>query len=81
MRDKLRAIVEEYAGLPMNTGEISDDDDLFQAGMTSHASLSVMLAIEDNFGVEFPDEMLSRNVFASISSIAAGLETLGVPVA
>jgi acyl carrier protein len=81
MRDKLRAIVEEYAGLPMSTGEISDDDDLFQAGMTSHASLSVMLAIEDNFGVEFPDEMLSRNVFASVSSIAAALETLGVPVA
>ena len=81
MREKLRAIVAEYASLPMNPGEISDDDDLFQAGMTSHASLSVMLAVEENFGVEFPDEMLSRNVFASVSSIAAALETLGVPVA
>jgi acyl carrier protein len=81
VRDRLRAILAEYANLPMDGGEISDDDDLFQAGMTSHASLSVMLAIEEDFGVEFPDEMLRRNVFASISSIAAALETLGVPVA
>ena len=39
--------------------------------MTSHASVNVMLALEDAFDVEFPDEMLKRSVFESVASIAA----------
>ena len=42
-------------------------------GMTSHASVNVMLALEDEFDVEFPDEMLKRSVFESIAAIAAAL--------
>ena len=37
--------------------------------MTSHASVNLMLALEDHFDVEFPDEMLTRSAFESISSI------------
>jgi len=36
----------------------------------------VMLALEDHFEVEFPDRMLTRSVFESISSIEAALEEL-----
>lgn len=52
------------------------DADLYQAGMTSHASVNVMLALEGEFDVEFPDHMLKRNVFNSIASINAALEEL-----
>jgi acyl carrier protein len=44
--------------------------------MTSHASVNVMLALEDAFDVEFPDEMLRRSVFESISAIGAAVATL-----
>jgi acyl carrier protein len=44
--------------------------------MTSHASVNVMLALEGEFDVEFPDHMLKRNVFNSISSISAALDEL-----
>jgi acyl carrier protein len=81
MTDEIRTIVEEHARLPQGIDELSDESDLFQAGMTSHASLSVMLALEDEFGIEFPDRMLKRNVFGSIASIRSALTELGVPVA
>jgi acyl carrier protein len=55
---------------------LSDDADLYQAGMTSHASVNLMLGLEDAFDVEFPDEMLRRSVFESISAISAAVATL-----
>jgi acyl carrier protein len=44
--------------------------------MTSHASVNVMLALEEGFDVEFPDRMLTRSVFASIDSICAAIAQL-----
>jgi len=44
--------------------------------MTSHASVNVMLALEDAFDIEFPDAMLTREVFASIAAIAAAIAEL-----
>jgi acyl carrier protein len=44
--------------------------------MTSHASVNVMLAIESEFDIEFPDQMLSRGVFESIQSISSAVSSL-----
>jgi acyl carrier protein len=55
---------------------LSDDSDLYTAGMTSHATVNVMLALEGSFGVEFPDRMLRRSVFESIDSIALAVQQL-----
>jgi acyl carrier protein len=55
---------------------LRDDDDLFRLGMTSHASVSVMLALEDSFGMEFPEHMLRRSTFESIGSIRRTLTEL-----
>jgi acyl carrier protein len=35
-----------------------------------------MLALEGNFDVEFPDRMLRRSVFSSVSSIREAVEEL-----
>jgi len=67
--------------LPVDVDALPEDADLFQAGMTSHASVNVMLAIEDGFDVEFPDAMLKRSVFESIASIRAALQELDVEAA
>jgi acyl carrier protein len=56
--------------------DLSDDDDLFRLGMTSHASVSVMLALEDAFGVEFPEQMLRKQTFESIASIQQAITEL-----
>jgi acyl carrier protein len=77
MTDRIRDVLREHARLSVDPEALTPADDLFAAGMTSHASVGVMLAIEDAFDVEFPDRMLSRGVFQSIGSIQAALEELG----
>ena len=62
--------------MPVDAHALDDHADLYQAGMTSHASVNVMLALEDAFDIEFPDSMLKRSVFESIASIAAALTEL-----
>ncbi|HEX4337005.1 MAG TPA: acyl carrier protein [Polyangiaceae bacterium] len=55
---------------------LGENEDLFKAGMTSHASVNVMLALEAKFDVEFPDEMMKREVFGSIAAMRAAIEQL-----
>jgi acyl carrier protein len=81
MTDQIRQILAEHARLPVDVDTIGDDDDLFAAGMTSHASVSVMLALEDAFDQEFPDSMLKRSSFESIAAIRACMEELGAEAA
>ncbi len=76
MNDTIRSILKEHGRLAVDVGAIADDADLYQAGMTSHASVNLMLALEGAFDVEFPDRMLRRRVFESISSIRAAIEEL-----
>lgn len=56
-------------GLLQNVGALSADTDLYDAGMSSHASVKLMLSLEDAFDIEFPDEALERETFASIGAI------------
>jgi acyl carrier protein len=77
----VREIVKEHGRLAVDVETLSDEDSLYEAGMTSHASVNVMLALEDTLDVEFPDEMLKRSVFESIGSIAQALTQLDVQAA
>src|SRR5436305_871499 len=74
--EQIRGILREHGRLPVDVDTLADDADLFQAGMTSHASVNVMLALENEFDLEFPDSMLKRSVFQSIDSIAGALTEL-----
>lgn len=76
MNDEIRSIIRDHARLSVDVSELSGDADLYRAGMTSHASVSLMLALEDHFDVEFPDRMLTRAVFESVDSIEAALQEL-----
>jgi acyl carrier protein len=76
MTDAIRAIVKEHARLAVDIAKLSDEADLYQAGLTSHASVNLMLALEGQFDVEFPDRMLRKRVFESVASIRAAIEEL-----
>lgn len=76
--DQIRQVLRDHGRLPVDVDTIDDHADLFAAGMSSHASVNVMLALEDSFDIEFPDAMLKRSVFESIAAIAAALAELGV---
>ena len=76
MIEQIRAILKTHGRLSTDPTTLPDTADLFQAGMTSHASVNVMLALEGAFDVEFPDQMLRRDVFATISAIEAAVADL-----
>jgi acyl carrier protein len=73
---EIRRVLTQHARLPVEVDTLADDADLFAAGMTSHASVNLMLALEDAFDLEFPDRMLTRSVFESIAAIDAAIEEL-----
>lgn len=75
LSDHIREILASHARIA--AGErLRDQDDLFRAGMTSHATVSVMLALEEAFDVEFTDQMLSRDTFRSVLSIRRAVASL-----
>jgi acyl carrier protein len=76
INDDIRVILKEHGRLATDVSALQDDSDLYQAGLTSHASVNVMLALEGKFDVEFPDRMLRRGVFSRIATIREALEEL-----
>jgi acyl carrier protein len=72
----IRSILREHGRLAGDVSTLSDESDLFQAGLTSHASVNLMLALEEHFEVEFPERMLHRRTFASIAAIRSCLNEL-----
>lgn len=76
MQDKIRKILKDHGRLAVDANTLSDTTDLYQSGMTSHASVNVMLALEGEFDVEFPDHMLKRSVFESIASISSAINQI-----
>jgi acyl carrier protein len=76
MTEKIRRILKEHGRLSQDADGLGEDADLYQAGLTSHASVNVMLALEGEFEVEFPDSMLKRSSFQTIGAIKASLEEL-----
>ena len=74
--DQVRTVLAEHARLPVPLDDVGLYDDLFQRGMTSHASVNVMLALEEAFDVEFPDALLRKSTFESIAAIQSAIDSL-----
>ena len=69
----IRAILGTHGRLAGDVSSLKDASDLYQAGLTSHASVNLMLALEDHFDIEFPERMLRRGAFASIAAIRSAI--------
>jgi len=76
MIDTVRELLSKHGGLPVSVEQLSDTDDLYDAGLSSFASVQLMLALEEEFDVEFPEHLLNRKSFSSISEIVAALSEI-----
>lgn len=72
----IRKILNTHGRLTISADELQDCSDLYHAGLTSLATVSLMLAIEEEFDIEFPDSMLGRKTFGSIEAIADAVDEL-----
>ncbi|QCI63688.1 acyl carrier protein [Phreatobacter stygius] len=76
MTTEIRSIIARTVELPAGVDSLTDTSDLYEAGMTSFGSVQLMLALEEAFDVEFPERMLNRKLFSSVTSISAALNEL-----
>jgi acyl carrier protein len=76
MTEAIRRIIDAEGRLAVAVASLDDNANLYDAGLTSHASVNLMLALEDAFDIEFPDEMLQKQTFESVAAIRASLEEL-----
>lgn len=74
--DKIKQILVQHGRLSSDISTLENSSDLYNAGLTSLATVGLMLALEDEFDIEFPDSMLSRKTFSSIESIHDAIEEL-----
>jgi acyl carrier protein len=77
MDDIIRKVLSEHGKLTVDTATIGVDDDLYRSGLTSHATVNVMLGLEDEFDLEFPNRLLRKTTFQSIRSISEALTEIG----
>jgi acyl carrier protein len=69
MNETIRELLAKLGGLPVAVTDLADDADLYAVGLSSFASVQLMLGIEEAFDLEFPDSLLNRKSFASIAAI------------
>ncbi|WP_426724970.1 acyl carrier protein [Curtobacterium flaccumfaciens] len=70
----VRRALAEHGRLKVDAWDVASIADLYALGLTSHATVNVMLAVESDLDVEFPDSVLNRSTFASVESITAAAE-------
>jgi acyl carrier protein len=72
--EQIRDILAEFGRLRVDVATLNDDADLYGAGLSSHAAVNVMIALEDAFDIEFPDSLLRKSTFASVDAIRAAVD-------
>jgi acyl carrier protein len=70
LEEIVRDALSRHGHLAVDVGSLASDDDLYVVGLTSHATINVMIAVEDATGAQFPEYLLRRATFVSIDAIA-----------
>ena len=78
VQTRVRAVFKGTEFLQADVDGLADDADLYAAGLNSHATVNLMLALEEAFDVELPDRLLKRKTFSSINAITEALAEIGV---
>jgi acyl carrier protein len=76
MNETIRTLLAKLGGLSVAVETLADEADLYAAGLSSFASVQLMLGLEEAFDMEFPDHLLNRKSFASIAAIEATVATI-----
>jgi acyl carrier protein len=75
--ERVREIIKNTLGAHHDFSSVTEGDNLYDAGLNSHEAVSLMVALEESFGIEFPDHLISRGTFESVGAIARALKEIG----
>jgi acyl carrier protein len=76
MNSKLREILAQWANLDVSVESLADDANLYDAGLSSLATVKILMALENTFDIEIPDEWLTRDLFSSIATLGRAVMQL-----
>ncbi len=79
MMTAIRSLIDRELTLAVPAAEIAPRADLYALGLTSFGAVRLLLAIEHEFNVELPREMLKRETARSIEAIVQALQALRPP--
>jgi acyl carrier protein len=68
-RAQIAAIVDTLLVRKEIAPSVGVDEDLHERGLTSLDMVKLMLAVEDEFGIEFPQRELTRDNFRTIAAL------------
>jgi acyl carrier protein len=71
MIETIRRAIDMKGNLRIPARDLPPRTDLYALGLTSLAAIEVMIEIEREFGIVFPDRMLVRTSVASIEKISS----------
>jgi acyl carrier protein len=74
--DEIRRIVGSYGQLSVQVDRVGPNDNLYRLGMKSHATLTVSMALEETFDIEFPPDLLKSATFESFSTMETAISEL-----
>lgn len=70
MRQDVRALVGEIVNLAVPLTELDDESNLFEAGMSSLEVVTLVVALERRYALQFDQESMRIDTFRSIASIS-----------
>ena len=79
MLETIQRLLDENGDLRVPAPHLAPDADLYRAGLTPLAAIRLMLALEREFNVKFPEHMLNRQSTSSIRAICSCVRKLRDP--
>ena len=65
----VRDTLQKISSFTVPIDELTDDDDLFDAGLSSFDLINLITCLETALDIEFPGDVMTREHFATVTSI------------
>lgn len=76
LEQDIAEIVTTVGRVDGEPGSLDPRANLFDLGMSSFHAVQVMLALEDRFQIQFPDEFLRKEHFATIQALGSAIQAI-----
>lgn len=72
----VKRIIRDYIKWLASDNELADDADLRGLGLDSMQANNLMIELEEEFSINFPDSMLVPDTFKNAKNLIAAVESL-----
>jgi acyl carrier protein len=74
--ERLKVCMVEHLKFVQSVENINDDAELTRLGLDSMAAINLMIDIEDEFGITFPDALLTPETFRTAMTLSSAIEEM-----